>query len=136
MNLPAHATQNAALVVAHPDDELLWFGSVVDRMSRIFIVFADHPDEPELGAARRAALRNHPLAERITLLGLTETRAFDAMDWEAPTADPSRPVCGEPEVAAALARARAQLADEMDGLLGGYRNVFTHNPWGLSLSIC
>ncbi len=130
MNLPAAALENAVLIVAHPDDEILWFGSVVERMARIVIVFEDHPDETALGDARRSALAQHPLASRIESLGMTETGTFDVMDWEQPTIGPRGPELGDRPGSAALREIWQPLSDTLDTLLDGYRNVFTHNPWG------
>ncbi len=117
MNLPAEALDNALLVVAHPDDEILWFGSVVERMARIVIVFEDHPEEAELGAARRRALAHHPLASRIESLGLTETGTFDAMDWARPAIGPRGPELGDQPGAAAMRNIWEPLSNKLDTLL-------------------
>ena len=59
------------LVVAHPDDEVLWFNP--EEFDRIVIVFLGRTDIPAQTEGRRKALEQHPLAERITCLGLTES---------------------------------------------------------------
>jgi hypothetical protein len=84
VSLPAGALEQAVIVAAHPSDEFFWLGSIVKRVQRIVIVFADNPDQPELAAARRVALPAHPLADCIELLSLTEIGTFDSMDWERP----------------------------------------------------
>ncbi len=94
------------------------------------MVFADSPDQPELAAARRRALAAHPLADRIDLLGLTETGTFDTMDWERPEVTDRGPWLKDPEGAAALAGVWQQLEGRLDTALAGCRNVYTHNPWG------
>jgi len=59
------------LIVAHPDDEILWFNP--EEYDQIIIVFLGRKDKPEQEAARLQAIKEHPLADRITCLGLTES---------------------------------------------------------------
>ena len=44
---------NAALVVAHPDDEALWFSSVLTRVDKIVICYQDL-EGSDLGQKRTA----------------------------------------------------------------------------------
>jgi LmbE family N-acetylglucosaminyl deacetylase len=59
------------LVVAHPDDEVLWFNPA--EFDKIVVVFCGRTDKPAQGEARRKAMAEHPMADRITCLGLTES---------------------------------------------------------------
>jgi len=59
------------LVVAHPDDEVLWFDPT--KADKILIVFSGRKDRPWFDEARRNALKDHPLKGKIELLGLTES---------------------------------------------------------------
>ena len=59
------------LIVAHPDDEVLWFNP--EEYDRIVIVFLGRLDIPSQTEGRRLAVEQHPLRERIILLGLTES---------------------------------------------------------------
>jgi hypothetical protein len=43
----------SVLVVAHPDDEALWFSSIVGRVRRVIIAYEACAELPELGARRR-----------------------------------------------------------------------------------
>jgi LmbE family N-acetylglucosaminyl deacetylase len=130
MSLPANALEQAVLVVAHPDDEILWFGSIVERVRRIVIVFADSPNQPELADARRRALARHPLTDRIDLLGLSETGTFDSMDWEHPDITERGPRLRDAAGATAMAETWQKLEGMLDDAMAGCRNVYTHNPWG------
>lgn len=58
------------LLVAHPDDEILWFNP--SYFDHIFIVFCERSDKPNFGSRRIAALQDHPLRDRITFLELPE----------------------------------------------------------------
>lgn len=59
------------LVVAHPDDEVLWFAA--ETYDLIVVVFLGRTDKPEQTEGRRKAMAEHPLADRIVCLGLTES---------------------------------------------------------------
>ena len=58
------------LIVAHPDDEVLWFAA--ETFDRIVIVFGDYGDGRS-GDGRRKALKEHPLSDRITHLDLKQS---------------------------------------------------------------
>ena len=58
------------LIVAHPDDEAIWFAP--ETFDKIIIVFGDFGDGRS-GDGRRKAVAEHPLADRITHLNLTES---------------------------------------------------------------
>jgi LmbE family N-acetylglucosaminyl deacetylase len=59
------------LIVAHPDDEILWFNP--EEFDKIIVVFRDRMDKPEQGAARLKAMAEHPLAGRMSCFGLEES---------------------------------------------------------------
>ena len=59
------------LVVAHPDDEVIWFNPL--EFDKIVIVFMNRKDKPEMLQKRAAVILNHPLGHKIACLGLEET---------------------------------------------------------------
>jgi len=117
------------LVVAHPDDEALWFSSVLDRVGRIVVCFLAHSRFPELAEARRESLAKHPLADRIVSLEIEESRSFAKADWS----DPVETDDGlelRADAAAAYAESANALATALPPLLADATAVITHNPWG------
>lgn len=58
------------LVVAHPDDEVLWFNP--EEFDHIYITFLARNDRDIL-EKRQEALAEHPLKDKITCFGLTES---------------------------------------------------------------
>lgn len=124
-----------AMVVAHPDDEILWFSSVLTSMDAIYFCFEEVPSRPAWTAGRRAAVAAYPLPH-LESLRLVESEAFDAADW-------TNPVCTEYGLEV---RRRAHTLPGMNGrtyhqnyteLLASLRprlqncaRVYTHNPWG------
>jgi LmbE family N-acetylglucosaminyl deacetylase len=121
--------RNSALIVAHPDDEMLWFSSVMNRVDKIIVCWQDFAKMPELGPARQASLRRHPLP--IVSLGIEQSDAFKGADWQNPVltgygiAIPRRPAAEE------RYRSNYQvLRQHLRRELAGYTQVFTHSPWG------
>lgn len=101
------------LVVAHPDDEVLWF--VPNIFDKIIITFCDRHDKAFFGKARRQALLEHPLRDIIINLNL-----FEPGYWK----DKSRKL--EFEIA------KQQLYDELIKLQSNLsiQTIFTHNCHG------
>ena len=58
------AFDRSVLVVAHPDDEVLWFGSVLEGVERVIMVYRDYQDWTLVPLIMRA-MKNE-LAERMT----------------------------------------------------------------------
>jgi LmbE family N-acetylglucosaminyl deacetylase len=121
---------NTALVVAHPDDEILWFSSVVERVRTVFVCFCDHPEEASLGRRRRKVFERYPLTSLVPL-GIPESGAWGHADWEAPRESPYGITIPDSDpVAARYKSSFAQLRDHLASRLEGYDAVITHNPWG------
>ena len=53
--------KNGILVVAHPDDECLFFSSVIDKVSTIIFCFSKIPDEKNISIGREKAFKEFPL---------------------------------------------------------------------------
>src|SRR5580765_529365 len=49
--------RDAAVVVAHPDDEVLWFSSLVAKVGRIVTCYGPNPKVAERGEQRRRVVR-------------------------------------------------------------------------------
>ena len=67
------------LLVAHYDDEVIWFNP--DPFDKIVIVFGDRMDKPGFGERRRAAIESHPYKKKIIQLHLIESNY-----WRDPSA--------------------------------------------------
>lgn len=98
------------LVVAHPDDEILWFNPL--KFDKIIIAFLNRFDKTWMGDARSRVIEKHPLKEKIELVGLTESNYW---------------------------RDKSKLTEYQDGYcklvkylqkLKDIELVYTHNPWG------
>jgi LmbE family N-acetylglucosaminyl deacetylase len=59
------------LIVAHPDDEIIWFSPV--SFDLIVIAFLARHDKPYAKSYRELAIAEHPLREKIILLRIGES---------------------------------------------------------------
>jgi LmbE family N-acetylglucosaminyl deacetylase len=130
-HLSSFPDEGSLLVVAHPDDEILWFGSVVERVGKIVICFLNDPASPELAGARERVLAEHPLRDRIVCLGLHETCTFNQAGWPIPeTTKYGLKITRSRQGASAYKARYRQLERELKPLVEEASSVITHNPWG------
>jgi LmbE family N-acetylglucosaminyl deacetylase len=123
-------TANAVLVVAHPDDEVLWFSGVLAQVQRIIICFGPYPPQPSLGLARQRVRERHPLTN-ITWLDLTEPASLLAADWRHAVPGPEGLRLSRWSAARRRYRgAYQQVEQALSRELAPYQNIITHNPWG------
>ncbi len=121
---------SSILVVAHPDDEILWFSSIVDKVDEILFCFCDYPALPALGAGRKKVVAEYPL-NNLTSLDIEESGSFSGADWNNPAESPSgMAITQGKEISERYQRNYHLLEELLAEKLRGYRNVFTHNPWG------
>lgn len=130
-SVQAETSRFDALVVAHPDDEILWFGSVLPQTRHTFAVFQDHPDYPHLGQSRAATLAMHP--NRVETLGLTSAGVFQRSTWRDRRhtyygVELDR--CESPAREDAYQRNYQLLLKALFVRLRGAHSVVTHSPWG------
>jgi LmbE family N-acetylglucosaminyl deacetylase len=127
--------ERTTLVMAHPDDEVLWAGSVLARLERVVLCFSDVPSNPGWSEGRTRSMKDYPLAN-ATNLGLVESEVFEGAAWLAPV-----------ETSAGLAVARGEratqgysetryqdnhslLLERLRPILERSPSVLTHSPWG------
>jgi LmbE family N-acetylglucosaminyl deacetylase len=123
---------SSALVVAHPDDEALWFSSVTGRVAKVVLAYEACDSLPELGPARSAARTSYPLPTG-RFLRHGEPCSLDWVDWATASATPYGMALNRPFAARAEERYRAAfdaLRQDLARELTGVTRVFTHNPWG------
>ena len=121
------------LVVAHPDDEVLWFSSIVERVGSLVLCYEDCDDYPELGPARRRVLDAYPLSQ-VSSLRLPEPCSVSLVDWSKPEHDAWGLRLNAPSATMErVERYRRSFQALREGLverLRGAQAVFTHSPWG------
>jgi hypothetical protein len=144
---------NIVVVVAHPDDENLWFSSVLRQACKIIVVYEDFWAEPDIGAKRAAALAELP-HPNIKSLKVPEAGTYGCANWAKPEISKygimfssevikreikRKAVRAIPGLSAhASPKSVSQIYTEnyptivnlLRDELTSDMNVFTHNPWG------
>jgi LmbE family N-acetylglucosaminyl deacetylase len=130
---PPFDLNRACVVVAHPDDEVLWFSSVLGRVGRVLLSFEDCAEYPDFGPARRAVMDDYPLPN-VESLRLPEPCSVHLVDWL--TAEPDEfgvrlnAAHVTDEQRERYRRSFHALRQALAPRLQGVGAVFTHNPWG------
>lgn len=123
----------SALVVAHPDDEILWFSSIVKHVDCVIICFLSIEGKDQISEGRKQALAAYPRGQ-VTELAISEALVYDYVDWQSP-----QPTDYGLELRNSERGSRrettycdnfAALFTRLKEVLTGYQNVVTHNPWG------
>ena len=117
----------STLVVAHPDDEVLWFSSVAARAAKVVMCFFGGSG---LAHQRRLAIRDHPLGS-IVPLGLQQSGAYVRSDWKRPVeTDVGLNIVHDDRVRRCYEENFHALIKLLGPELRDSKEVFTHNPWG------
>ncbi|CAE6687154.1 glycosyltransferase [Candidatus Nitrotoga fabula] len=117
------------VVVAHPDDEILWFGSVLEGAQKIIFCYCDVATEKSLGSARRAVLSQYPYLNVISL-DLPEGDFFNTANWEKPEEIFAGIAPLDSEVLLRYKNNFNVLVEKLSPHLENIDLVFSHNPWG------
>lgn len=149
--------ENSVIIGAHPDDELLWFNSILRDADEVIIVYREFWAQPGLAEARAAALAEYP-RDKVSCLDISESGAYGCANWADPvltdfgigfSIEANRramtrlarksmaalPTVKLQRVAAASVAATYEanfqlICDRLEQRLRPDMNVFTHNPWG------
>ncbi|MEM6462835.1 MAG: hypothetical protein AAF724_13055 [Pseudomonadota bacterium] len=143
--------ENSVIVAAHPDDELLWFGAILQDVDRVILVYEDFWANPQIGKARAAVLDTYP-RDRITSLRIPEAGTHSCANWDDPTLNEYGIEFGpearrrdlKQRVKRVFGKSQApqgginhhyeqnfnRIYSALEGILEPDMNVITHNPWG------
>jgi len=116
----------AAVVAAHPDDEVLWFASLVPRVSRIVLCYGMQA-AGTLRAERRRVVEDYPYRS-VDFFDLIQPGSYKGAIWP-------NPVLGSMGLELAIPsplheRSFSEVVARLRRSLTGMTTVFTHNPWG------
>lgn len=125
--------EKSIIVSAHPDDEVLWFSSILDKVNQVVICFISNESNPRWEVGRRKSLLEYPI-ENIVCLNMDESNLLNGAAWKSPVTTeygleivnrlvPSQRIEKYKNNYETLRRLLAKQVE-------GYRNVFTHSPWG------
>jgi len=123
--------RDSLLVVAHPDDEALWFSSVLAHVPRVAIAYLDEHDQPpEVTEARVRVQRRYPLGTAVWL-GVRGAGMFGKGIWDGSLSPWGTPFAESDDIRAyqdgyrEVERNLAELAAK-----DKVRRIICHSPWG------
>jgi len=126
------ASSRSLVIVAHPDDELLWFSSLLADVDGVVMSYLDYPPEPPLAECRRQAIAELPFS--VTSLSIPEAGSFLKADWSQPELTPFGIKLNGEETLDETRRTYEvncqTLITKLRPLLTRNTTVYTHNPWG------
>lgn len=118
------------LIVAHPDDEALWFSSVIDKVDKVVICFLECRSRPDWSMGRKKSLGQHPV-KSLTCFDLEESEVFNCCDWNNPVISKHGvDVYGRQDSERRYKSNYHKLKNLLERELVNYQNVIVHNPWG------
>ena len=114
------------VIVAHPDDEILFFSSVIKDASKVVICFGPSADK-NLTNGRQHLKTQLPL-NNILFLDIPESSVFNSANWKRPVKCREGIVVGKSEFA--YQQNYDSLKDQLAQILDYGETIYTHNPWG------
>ena len=127
--------KNSIIVAAHPDDEILWFSSLLNEVDHVLLCFLGEKVNPAFGQRRKKALPKIQFGHKLSCLeivslGMTRPRSFlspkfyqNGIELKNENDEPDK--FNDP-----YKENFYKLRDKLAIKLAGYQNVITHNPWG------
>ena len=127
LNPPPFA--KSALVVAHADDEILFFSSIVDKVDAVFICFIGSVNKPYRRERRKCVLEQYPL-NNIVALDLDAPGVDGCVEADETEKTPFGLKINNQTAEEAYEKTYAEVIGALRDQLRGYEFVYTHNPWG------
>ena len=121
--------QNATLVVAHPDDEVLWFSSLLIKCKKIIVCYGERLDNKNMTKNRKLLIDQYPL-DNIEFLFLPESNAFKKGKWNLGDKAVSNYGITLQNKDLIYENNFEKLSNLLEGRLSSETTVITHNPWG------
>ena len=119
------------VIVAHPDDEVLWFSGVLQSAARVVVAYAEHFDDKALTAARQRV--RDASSVPIDFLPLRSAGVYKQSDWTKTRLTRYgvglRRRCS-PRRTWRYVRNFRRLVAALDECVRDSSEIFTHSPWG------
>ena len=121
--------KNAILVVAHPDDEVLWFSSLLLKCKKIIVCYGERPNNKNMTKNRKSLIEQYPL-DNIEFLFLPESNAFKKGKWNLGHKAESNYGITLQNKDLIYENNFTKLSNLLEKRLSSETTVITHNPWG------
>ncbi len=126
---------NSVIVAAHPDDEILWFSSLLNEIDHVLLCYLSEMINPDFGERRQQALTKIQFGHKLSCLevvslGVTRPRSFLSPKFYQDGIELTNEYGELDKFNTKYKENYFKLRDKLAAALIGYKNVVTHNPWG------
>jgi len=121
--------EKSILLVAHLDDEILWFSSILDKVNEIVFCYLENTSNPQWTKGRKKSLPDHPL-KNTSCLNIDELMSCDSANWQKPVITEYGIKISKKSISGKYKENYFKLEEKLKDKLIHCNNVFTHNPWG------
>lgn len=119
-------TRKHKIIVAHPDDEVIFFSSVLKSSSKIIICF-NKSDDKVVNQGREKIKKQLPYV-RPSFLNLNESNVFNSADWTFSKTDQKELTVKKNKIS--YKKNFSKLKLHLSKLINIGDIIYTHNPWG------
>lgn len=119
--------RSAVIIMAHPDDEVLWASSILATARKVILVYDEAPNDARTSEGRRTVFDNFPLSTALSL-GISESHCYDSTHWREPEETRYGVRCGRNKNV--YKKNFQLLVTALEAHIGDGDLVVTHNPWG------
>ena len=126
------SARDVLIVVAHPDDEVLWLAPLLPRATHVLAAYSVASLDPALTQGRERVRENFPF-NTFQFLGLKQAEVYAQSDFlsRVPVEHGVNLMRSCPQDRAEHYRSNYQaLIAAVDSYLGPHTDIYTHNPWG------
>lgn len=127
MTMTSNDFSAAVIVMAHPDDEILFASSILASAKKVIICYNQAPNSSAISQGRQTVFQQFPLKTAISL-NMVESDTYQTTDWRKPVETVYGIHCGRN--GDAYARNFHLLTAALEEHLSAGDLVVTHNPWG------
>ncbi|WP_428648027.1 hypothetical protein [Roseibium sp.] len=119
--------KSAVIVMAHPDDEVLWASSILATARKVILCYDEAPHDAQTTEGRRTVFDDFPVKTAVSLK-ITESHCYDTIHWRQPVETIYGVQCGRNKDV--YENNFEPLVQALDQHLNDGDLVVTHNPWG------
>ena len=119
-------SKNYKVIVAHPDDEVIFFSSILKSASKIIVCFNKSQDNI-VSLGREKIKKKIPL-KNILFLNLGESNVFNTTNWKYPKESPEGLIVSKNK--RAYRQNFLKLKLNLSKIIKIGDTIYTHNPWG------
>ena len=127
---PDRSLEKSMIVCAHPDDEALWFSSILCQVNGVVICYQKVASNEVWSSGRKRSLLHYPI-KNVSSLEVVESEVFNNDNYREPELTGYGLKIKRDSISADKYKENfITIKSALKEKLFGCQNVYTHNPWG------